>query len=388
MSRDGSEGWAVGPGDNGESAAKTVLYHYDGLKWSRCNITPHGGEPADDACKELAPIADGKLYTIARVPLENDSNPTNDNEFQAVAVGTDGNQGAVARYDGRRWTIDDSAKNVLGHKLNDVAFTAPDDGWAVFCCDGAGSNTGLVHFDGTSWVDGFADSYTAADPSGRVAGLNSLSTEHRSLRFATAGSRIYLFATRLVGAAKDPYPMILYKDPGGNWTGGADSDLSDGYNPKDGGWDPGCYRMAPPAPGLPPACAATGQSADQGRVFAVTAAKDANDKYQGWATAKLSAGATMMRLADGAWSVWSKPAKDAAADYQVIADDNTNTVWGGPQRAVTVPNRDGGTSSFFLLDGGQPLTFDAKRQRWASLSTPLPTTTPKVSGMPAGTFAP
>src|SRR5205085_8023403 len=93
MSRDGSEGWAIGPDTAAQlplDGTAVTLYHYDGSVWSRCDM--HGVPPQlppDPACSSLAPLYDhvnavGKrtplrLLAAARVPYENDSDPSNDN---------------------------------------------------------------------------------------------------------------------------------------------------------------------------------------------------------------------------------------------------------------------------------------------------------------------
>ena len=384
MSRDGSQGWAVGPGDNQDNSTfNTSLFHFDGAKWSRCGIEPHAPVMADPACAGLAALhaAKIKLYSIARVPLERDSNPTNDDEFQAVAVGGDpnghGTNPVIARYQDGRWAIDEAAASGLGNKagelLVDVAFTAPNDGWAIGRrTTGTGGLPSLVHFDGERWrmCEGF-DDVACGDHAGRLPD-NSVA----NLRLASAGTRIYLIGTRIGKATPqsptgDPYPMILYKDPGGNWTGGEDPDFSDDnvYDSTDGGWDPGCYK-----PGS--TCVATGQSADQGRVFSLAAAQAGDGHWEGWAVGHFGgagkdsngtgtdAPAVMLRLHEGAWSIWTK--QDAAMDYLLKSGDSTSL---GPQRQLTMREPGGGVSSY-VFGGQPPLHFDSARDRWVLLADP------------------
>ena len=88
MSRDGSEGWAVGSGFGAvggyPSPSGLGVYHYHDGRWSRCPTEPIAGvTDADPACTGLS----GILIAITRVPLEKDSDPTNDDQFEAVAVG-------------------------------------------------------------------------------------------------------------------------------------------------------------------------------------------------------------------------------------------------------------------------------------------------------------
>ena len=139
MSRDGSEGWAVGPGDNVDDFnAKTTLYHFDGSKWTRCGIEPHGPVPADPACAGLAgrlrrrrpPLLDRPRAAGARLrPDQRQRVPGRRGRRR-----TGRQQPLIARYKDGRWSIDEAGASDVsdaGDRLVDVAFTAPNDGWAI-----------------------------------------------------------------------------------------------------------------------------------------------------------------------------------------------------------------------------------------------------------------
>ena len=405
MSRDGSEGWAVGPGESQVfgSPDKTTLYRFDGLKWARCGVYPNGPVPADPTCEDLARLGD--LYAIARVPLERDSDPANDDEFEAVAVGVDlNNKPLIVRYADARWNFDqggtsDLKDGISNSRLVDVSFSAPDDGWAVLRYQQIRQNVHLYHFDGEHWLEcngSIKAKQQCGDPTGRLP-LNS--TEGASLRLASAGSRTYLIGTRMVGGAagvgSSPYPMIIYKDPGGTWTGGIDTTPDDDtYNPTDGGWDPGCAHKAPPAqnPNGLPVCVATGKSTDHGRVFSLSAAQNGDGSWEGWAvgqfggTPESSGGSgesttAMLRLHEGAWSIWSR--RDASTDYLLIPGGNppVNPRVLGPQRQLTLPQPSGGVMSYIFPDGKlPPLRFDKVRERWVLLADPTASHPPPLAG--------
>src|SRR5204863_1668409 len=72
MNRDASEGWAIGPNaDTDELLGSPVfsrfttqtLYHFDGDRWSRCDMVGVPGVlPADRACGELAELMHYRDY--------------------------------------------------------------------------------------------------------------------------------------------------------------------------------------------------------------------------------------------------------------------------------------------------------------------------------------
>jgi hypothetical protein len=376
MSRDGSQGWAVGPGDNGNTPMS--LYRYDGSKWSRCATQTADGAQADPACVQLGPLAAAgvRLYAAARVPLESDSDPSNDDEFEVVAVGTKyKGSPTVVRYRNGFWAIDhgamtDLSKNISStDQLVDVAFVAPDDGWAIGRNTVVNRNRDLLHFDGAHWLVCSNDPERCGDSAGRLPRVGSATeAEGTSMRLAGAGARTYLFATRTVrdatGQGSSPYPMILYKDPGGSWTGGVDTTNDSTYNPTDGGWDPGRSDNA-----------SARVSANQGRVFSVAATKSPGG-YQGWAVGEFggtdcTAASLMLRLGDDGFAPWTKD--DAAARN---LRENCAIE---PQQQLALTGVDGSTRSLIVSGAYRQtpsLAFNTKRERWEVLADPFLGATP------------
>ncbi|HEV2812290.1 MAG TPA: hypothetical protein VGW10_03470, partial [Solirubrobacteraceae bacterium] len=353
MSLDGRQGWAVGADATGARGSATTLYRYDGERWAPCDIKGVRGQLApDEACESLLPLLETKgdpvrIADVSRVPYENDEDPDNDDRFEAVAVGQSGASSdlVVLRYSGGRWkAVEGPTESVQYH--NDVAFTAPDDGWIA----GRGNNIPMLHhFDGTKWTN------CAGDPGacGLPAGLLPLDFNTRPrLYLSVADERIYLGGNR--NSATNPqggdetaptFPFVIYKD-GDSWT--ADS----------GGYDP--FR--------------SGASTDQGWLSGLSVARD-GDGYAGWALGRFgdgapaqtaadavvdtpkpnsdaqrrlggAAAAAALRLDGAAWERWTAP--DALADYFGNALDGVDL--------VTLPDRGGEAVAIkhSTTDGGMP----------------------------------
>src|SRR5438270_3990254 len=184
MSREGNEGWALGAQNpNGT----TTLFHYDGLHWSRCAPQSQASQlPADDACAGLGPIQANNINiaAAARVPVENDQNASNPDDFEVYAIGgsgyaIDSTHGGlpVLHYRAGRWEIDKDSSLSLANALNggnvtpsgasSLAFTSPKDGWFV-------SNRGVVvHFDGSTWRACAGGEQPCGDPQNLLAGFQS-----------------------------------------------------------------------------------------------------------------------------------------------------------------------------------------------------------------------
>ncbi|MDX6663175.1 MAG: hypothetical protein QOG09_1277, partial [Solirubrobacterales bacterium] len=155
MSRDGSEGWAVGSRYRNQ---RTTLMHYVNGGWSLCELKGIPGQVSPDpACASLVKLASYvskspqavQLQRIARVPYEADSDPSNDDDFELVALGTnyrerasDQEVAAMVRYRDGRWQqipqAERAAVNFSGGDggtgdtaPNQIAFTSPDDGWII-----------------------------------------------------------------------------------------------------------------------------------------------------------------------------------------------------------------------------------------------------------------
>jgi hypothetical protein len=300
MSRDGSDGWAVG-GDveNTTSRATTTLYHYTAGHWSRCESVGVGDQvPADPACAGLADLRLGsspvRLAAVARVPVENDDDPSNDGDFEVVAVGDiyRPKQGApeyaIARYREGRWALQKSWMDQVTGKVNlsntgdqylgDVAFTSPTDGW-ISGSGNSSSLVGLYHFDGTSWSACATGSGKCDDPAARLPLGDRAGS--MPLHFAVAGRRVYVYGNRAAASGSNTllnaqtFPVILRRDGDGQCG--------------DGGGD-GCWRAesgGDPSKDAPP----DQRSAYQGYVLALSVARRPDGSYTGWAVGAFGASA-------------------------------------------------------------------------------------------------
>jgi hypothetical protein len=118
--------WAVGYTDTPNSAAQTLVEHYDGTSWA-IQSSPNG-------------FCDNLLHGVGA------SSDTN-----AWAVGQCGviiPTALAMHYDGSSWTIQSTAVN--GAALYAVTVRSSTDAWAVGADD---SYKGLIeHYDGTSWT--------------------------------------------------------------------------------------------------------------------------------------------------------------------------------------------------------------------------------------------
>ena len=300
MSRDGSQGWAIGanphfrqiPGPGSDAFyGRASLYRYAGAGWERCDPRGVEGElEPDPECADLKALANTTLVAAARVPYENDAEPENDDDFEVVAITSpyNGMPTMVRFEDGRGWRIDDVLSTELAkvtatgglpnRVLVDVAFTAPDDGWVlgrVF--EGVWKNV-LFHWDGRTWsrCEGSLPG-TCAERLPNRAGLDG-----NVLGLEAAGDRVYMYGWRYtareanqnngafetISNSRATVPLIVYRDRGqGVWT--------DGSRPGEdgGGYDPGFV-------------AAGGQrqpEREQGKVIGVSVAETAGGGYAGWA---------------------------------------------------------------------------------------------------------
>jgi hypothetical protein len=335
MSRDGSEGWAIGPNawiggismtpPPGVDYGHASLYHYSGAEWRRCDPT---GEPgtfdADPACAGLAPLlgylppgsstpARAGLVAGARIPHERGPEPGETDEFEVVAIGSQYRYAgdpwtlpAVARLEGGRWRIDDAPHDALVAikklapnatiQLFDIAFSAPDDGWIL---GRVGTTTEfryvLLHWDGRSW------SWCGKEIGGAECDPR-IPTDHKTgalVGLEAAGDRVYLYGHRLTGSttqvnvndsaiaggALTPEllrPLILYRDRAkGVWTDGS------GEGEDGGGYDPGFENPA---------------ADEQGQVAALSVVERPDGGYAGWAVGRFfgSAAPADTPLAGGA----------------------------------------------------------------------------------------
>jgi hypothetical protein len=223
MSRDGSEGWAVGSGGAGAFGNTFTLQHFDGERWVRCD--PEGLEGAfepDAACRSLAPLrSEGlTLAQVARIPLERDDDPTNDDEFEVIAIGTPtpGN-GGVFRYTAAGgWRVDPGARNVTTVPSQavdaQVAFRTPDDGWIATAASSTSSGR-LYRYIGGAWPEGRWVNCGGGNP---ACGANvSLLGGRRTvgdLHVEVAGETVFVAGTHIVGQNSTgvPYAFVLSLD--------------------------------------------------------------------------------------------------------------------------------------------------------------------------------
>jgi hypothetical protein len=240
MSRDGSEGWALGTADLAQNGV--ALHHYDGERWARCDPSGIADRlEADPACAAWAPLQrqGASLRAAARVPLERDeSESDDDDEFEAVALvaaytrpnGTSGP--AALRYRQGSWEVDEAMANGLPAQLSpstapSLVFLAPNDGWLLGYF---GRTVQLLHFDGEGWVDCSTDPARTDECGDTSTGRLPLEgVANRGLGLTRAGDRLYLYANRAAEgstAAVHPaasgllpvtVPLILHKDPGEEW---------------------------------------------------------------------------------------------------------------------------------------------------------------------------
>ncbi|MDX6663013.1 MAG: hypothetical protein QOG09_1115, partial [Solirubrobacterales bacterium] len=367
----------------------------------------------DPACQSLVPLlhyvrgagdlrkfAPVRLTTAARVPLENDSDPSNDNDFEVVAMGTQYQPShaehetmAMLVYRDGRWRVDERAMPSLYSPISSssnptsLAFTGPNDGWLT-------STIGtLRHFDGSRWVlcdaaQGAACGDVPAAPRLPTGAslLDVSETADGPLRLATVGRRVYLYGSAHRGDGKD-YPILLYKDPAGHWTG-SEGDGS--------AYDPGCASRD-----ASQACVALAD-ADPGAISALTLKPDGNGDLRGWASGVLSHRpgnipdvqvvantksaaqnhGLMLRLGPGgsggaryAWQRWQ--ARDATSDYPERLYFRPNQSFDDPPELITLPGGDGEDITLLApvthhnVSAGPMLWFNPVHRRWEVLPAPF-----------------
>ena len=223
MSRDGQEGWAVG-GRN-TSRGGLTMYHFDGERWTRCDVDGLGGalEQPDPACESLdALVADTlTMSTIARIPFERDGDPSNDDDFEVIAVGQNslGFNSTVLRYVKGRWERDRQASEtvVFGGSMR-IAFVRPDDAWMTT------GSWPLYRYVGT-WPEGRwlkcsntgTDSKTEADCGDPAELLPRDSGDGSVEHLAVAGDTVFAAGIRRDVSNQGKYPYVLRKSPRSDW---------------------------------------------------------------------------------------------------------------------------------------------------------------------------
>jgi hypothetical protein len=214
MSRDGSEGWAVGANPRAGAGPASTLYHFDGSRWSRCDaVGVPGSLGADAACAGLRELvlAHAQFVAVARVPLENGSDRSRANDFEAVAIARpQGGSLTVVRYRDGRWSVEREWSRQL-HAISgggglEIAFASPEDGWVVNNGELRVGSAQVFHLVDGGWVDceGSATGNAfhkaqCADAGGVLAGAVKAGAPDigipRGLRLLAVGSRVYVYGT-------------------------------------------------------------------------------------------------------------------------------------------------------------------------------------------------
>ncbi|MGH2956205.1 MAG: hypothetical protein ACRDL6_04335, partial [Solirubrobacterales bacterium] len=383
MSRDGSEGWALGPRTEAGTlpSRAATLYRYDGRAWSRCDpLGVPGVLRPDPACERLAGLRSfrppgGERQSVrftatARVPLERDGDSSNDDEFEVLAAGTDYTASPsgeprplLARYRDGRWDLEDAEARAAigpgqpGEVISHIAFAAPSDGWLL--STDASNAERLFHFDGERWID------CAAEPES-CGGPSPLAEDDVTVRGLAGGrERVYLYGYRT--RDQGDHPLILYHEAG-----------EGGWHAAGGGLDP-----------LPEGGA--GDEPMDGRVESL--AVDPSGE-EGWAVGGFGEGSEvgepetrLLRLSGEEWT--PSPDEGPVRDYLAAPGDPTAPGLQtaprlqaalGEGRAVIAQhvNPDNRFEST-----GRIFSFDAANHRWELLETGRPRS--QISGLVDGT---
>ncbi|HEX2015697.1 MAG TPA: hypothetical protein VGN69_03305, partial [Solirubrobacteraceae bacterium] len=403
MSRDGSQGWAVGPNPaTGQGATLTLsLYHYDGSTWTACDMQGVPGQVAPDpACASLAPMRhftlNGRakstviLSSIARVPLEKGADASRANDFEAVAVGSaypasphERPRAVILRYRQGIWRREDPGvrsqvdadQAPLGSPpgLTRVVFTAPDDGWALGVF---GAEYRLYHYDGHTWANCAIAATGCGDPRSLTDfGKSGASTGDVVNGMVASGHRVWIYGSRLssgtggtavgsFGSSGSTYPMVIYHDAGGSWSD----------DPADGGLDPaGGSKRAAPDP-----------AAFQGAVRAL-ATRPKGGGYQGLAVGSFGGtqgasvsvtqttlaipASTLLRLEGGHWKV----ADDTGPLHDYLSDTEHRTVVNnGPLTHAEAIITGAGREFVAQRETGRLFAYDEGLRRWSVVPAARP----------------
>jgi hypothetical protein len=399
MSRDGSEGWALGPVGYESTYSKTTLYHYSGGRWTRCDSRGVPGVLAPDpecaALRELMELRGSGVHiaAAARVPLELDDNPANDDEFELVAL-TKPPEGAnetefpkaVLRYRAGRWSVDAgwtaelASVGFSAKRDTQIVFAAPDDAWVV-ATDVAGSQSFARFAGDDGWVSCSAGRRSTADPRcddpdhallpfGEAASEDSATGVGSGSHLASVEGRVYLYGTRVLssstrqqantGSGAAYYPYILYRDRG------------------ESGW----HQAYDPSPKR------GGEGQVQGCLHDLSVVR-AGDGYNGWAIGALSRGETgnpcatkaldaptetaLLRLSGDGTDASPYPADRVTADYLLGETVDERPVDHYSPDLVALP--DGSTVLHPSTTGNRAqrplLRFDPSRSRWEVLPAPF-----------------
>jgi hypothetical protein len=378
MSRDGSEGWAVGPySERGATRGPMKLYRYTGGRWSACDPygTP-GADPADPACAGLAGIARRmNVVAAARVPLETDSDPSNDDELEVAAVAwAGGKQAQFIRYRDGRWSVDERwTKAIAGVDGSlRLAFGSADDGWLIGAVTGTyGDAPAFFHLTGGTWVNCNSVAVVnpacddPADPKLPMYGRPLASFSNVGL--LSAGRRVYFFATLATegqGTTAPPfYPVIMYEDS--DHPASQSPDWRQVFDPKNRSSDGGV----------------------EGILNSLSVAQNADGAYNGWGMGDFGPGVgangsgtpdlptarndVLLRLSGDGKS--ASVFKVGGAVEQYLRPPTSDREHGADrsERVLALPGSSGqGEGRALAVGSGPMLSFDPGRGGWSVLSTP------------------
>ena len=424
MSRDGSEGWAVGSGAAGDSvhAGNTLtLQHFDGERWTRCAIDGLAGahEP-DPACASLAslPRLENEqspllLYKVARIPLERDSDPTNDDEFAAMAIGVGAstNLTKVLSYRDGVWTVDEPASAQIPlrntDRQNSLAFHRPDDGW-LLVNEGSNANQARVyHYGGGDWPNGrwvqctLATRQECGEIDDLIGNANSAEGGVAGGHLQLAGDAVLIAGTRTKGATGDQYPAVFSREVTGTWIAEYDPGCVERVNrtcqarTRDVGYDPL-------------------RDSDRGVVRSFTAVDLGGGRVAGWLVGRFGepqgvpfvGGAfntddynrplkgpnrvLMRRDPDapvGSKDAWSMREVEDAAD-DLLPFERVGGPGDPPRSLISFAGPDGRERAFMTSGGGRvmatyypPLEYDPAKDRWQVMPAPFSATTKATGGL-------
>ena len=348
MSRDGSEGWAVGPFSSDPFAGATTIHRFDGTRWARCGTeTLEGAFEADPACEALRPLRQHgsgvKFTAAARIPMEYGSDPAKFDDFEVIAAGTTDATGRrpIIRYSDGQWDIHEQLTASLNEgsdsgEVTGLAFASSSDGWVITDSGSSNSGVGLYRYDGDQLVHcgvrlgapsygvpGQVDRPACEDLNGLIPAMEDFDYVRR-MHLASAGERIYLYGNR-VGSGNRRYPMVLYRDPGPCDKKGDSGCWQQAY-------DPGCARQEqdPRDPGRV-SCLADNDPGKVGEIYSLSVALGADGSYNGWGLG--SFGADTFR--GGSGSVRDIKVEQSPTETPFIHSDVKGEVWepvlaGGP----------------------------------------------------------
>ncbi|MDX6651306.1 MAG: hypothetical protein QOJ38_87, partial [Solirubrobacterales bacterium] len=354
MSRDGSEGWAIGPFPNQGSSPNFTLFHFDGGRWRRCGTdSVEGVIKADPACESLWPLAHFnstgvKLTAIARIPMENSSDPTKADDFEVIAVGSPDKtlRQPILRYHDGRWAVDEAWTNQLSpfvdgaprplDYVTDVAFSGPDDGWII-------TKTGfnersIYHFDGKRWA--MCGELLGGDNKPNRVERNGCHDHNRvipaadvnrsnEMHLTGAGDRLYLYATRLdydgdgqndfsARSQAASYPVVIYKNRGPCEKLGDPGCWQQAY-------DPGCIDRDGTQTEARSGCVPDRDPLKRGSIYSLSVALGPDGSYNGWGLGVF--GADGLATGGGAVSTQRVQLQKGASETPLIHSDAGGTKW-------------------------------------------------------------